>query len=97
MIVRINNYNDLNICNLNSYINVYKGRYSRELSAFFIRTRYGVLVFVNENLTINKQGECIKIIENKINQIPDIDSGMINKHMQFISDNELILTQDIGG
>lgn len=59
-------------------INVFAGGYSDNLKAYFIRSKAGTALFVNENLTPADKARAIKIVKDNINKCGISELGLIN-------------------
>lgn len=59
-------------------INVFAGGYSDNLKAYFLRSKTGTALFVNENLTPADKARAIKIVKDNINKCGISEMGLIN-------------------
>ena len=64
-------------------ITVIRERYSSELMAYFIRSKAGVLLFINESLTAQDQATAISIIKRKINNCGVVEVGVLKKGFEY--------------
>lgn len=59
-------------------INVFKGTYSDDLIAYFVRSQIGLALFVNDKLTPTKKARAIKIIKDEVERCGISEMGLIN-------------------
>lgn len=64
-------------------ITVIREAYSSELMAYFIRSKAGVLLFVNDSLTTQDQAAAISIIKKEISKCSIIEAGVLKKNFEF--------------
>ena len=81
-ILKINHVGDLTPAPLQmersmDFINVFRFPYSDQLMAFFIRSKLGTVLIVNENLTPTVQAKAISIIQNKIRECGICETGIL--------------------
>ena len=68
--------------NNDAWINIIREPYT-ELTAYFIRTYKGTLLFINSNLDIPTQAKAIKIIKKELARCPVSNMGLIDKEWSY--------------
>lgn len=64
-------------------ITVIRADYSKELMAYFVRSKAGVLLIVNASLTAQEQAKAISIIKTSIEKCGIAETGVLNKDFKF--------------
>ena len=62
---------------------VIRTNYSEELMAYFIRSKIGILLFVNEKLDAQTLAMVISLLERKINECGTTEVGVLKKGLQY--------------
>lgn len=75
---------DFEINNDDLFVNIYREEYSPDISGFFMRSKTGAAVMINNNLPFSRQATVIKTIINGMQQCPSSELGYVNKDMQFL-------------
>lgn len=82
-IIKLTNVEELYSCsqhqadNMDNYIVVIRKSYSRNLMAYFIRSKRGTLLVVNSNLPTHIQAKAISIIKENINKCGIAEAGVL--------------------
>lgn len=66
------------------YINVYRAPYSSDLIAYFVRTRAGTSLMINNTLTFEEQARAINLVERNIKKCGIANMGLIRGDWQYI-------------
>ena len=69
--------------NFQESITVIRENYSSELMAFFIRSKAGVLLFVNDSLTTQDQAIAISTIKREIEKCRTTETGLLKKGFEY--------------
>ena len=69
--------------NFREFITVVRKTYSEDLMAFFLRSKAGVLLLVNETLTTQDQAIVISFVKRKIYECGTVETGVIKKGLKF--------------
>jgi hypothetical protein len=64
-------------------ITVVRKTYSEDLMAFFLRSKAGVLLLVNETLTTQDQAIVISFAKRKIYECGTVEIGVIKKGLKY--------------
>lgn len=64
-------------------ITVIRANYSKELMAYFVRSKAGVLLIVNASLTAQEQAKAISIMKASIEKCGIAETGVLNKDFEF--------------
>lgn len=64
-------------------ITVIRANYSKELVAYFARSKAGVLLVVNALLTAQEQAKAISIMKASIEKCGIAETGVLNKDFEF--------------
>lgn len=88
-IVKITNDDGLYCCshhqqeNMQDYIIVIRKEYSVELMAYFVRSKIGILLFVNEIYTARTQAKVISIVKSKIEECSTAEVGVLKSGYKY--------------
>ena len=74
--------NEQRLSNTEITLNIFREPY-KDITAYFIRNRNTILLFVNSNLKVQDQANAIKIIKKQITQCPIISMGLIDKAWNY--------------
>ena len=69
--------------NFREKITVVRKSYSEDLMAFFIRSKAGVLLLVNETLTTQDQAIVISFVKRKISECSLAEVGVLKKDFEY--------------
>ncbi|MGN0695069.1 MAG: hypothetical protein ACI4LK_09215 [Lentihominibacter sp.] len=69
--------------NMHDYIVVIREKYSDELMAYYVRSKIGILLYVNEMLTAKSQARAISIIKNKIRECGTAEVGVLKRGYKY--------------
>ena len=64
-------------------ITVIRANYSKELMAYFVRSKAGVLLIVNAIYTAQEQAKAISIMKANIKKCGIAETGVLNKNYEF--------------
>jgi hypothetical protein len=65
------------------FINVIREKYSDELIAYFIRSKAGTLLFVNETLSLQEQAKAISFVKDEIEKCGIAETGILKKNFEY--------------
>lgn len=69
--------------NVYDSINVMRATFSEELLAFFIRSKAGTLLYVNDILDPEEQAKVIKYIEKEIDKCGIAEAGVLRVNFEY--------------
>lgn len=64
-------------------LNVIRSTFSKELLAFFIRSKAGTLLYVNDILNPEEQGKVIKFISKEIDKCGIAEAGVLKVNFEY--------------
>lgn len=74
---------DFEIHNDDLFFDIFRKDYSEDINGYFLRSKSGTAVIVNENLPPIKQANVIKTIINGIKKCPSSEFGFVGSDMKF--------------
>lgn len=89
MIIKLNHIDNLTdapgqIDNRTDYINVYRLTYSDDLIAYFMRSRNGTALMINDTLTSDDQARAISMVKKNIKKCGVTNMGLIRGNWQYV-------------
>ena len=69
--------------NFREHITVIREKYSEDLMAYFIRSKAGVLLLVNESLSAQDQAIVISFVKRKISECGLTETGVLKKNFEY--------------
>lgn len=89
MIIKLDHIDDLTDApgqqnNPTDYINVYRMPYSDDVIAYFLRSRNGTALIINDKLTRDEQARSISIVGKNIKKCGITNMGLIRKDWKYV-------------
>ena len=69
--------------NNNLFVNILREKYSNGLRGYFLKSKTGEIVTVNENLPPAEQANVVKLILQGMQQCPSSEMGLVKDDMVF--------------
>lgn len=63
---------------------VIREEYSDELMAYFVRSKTGVLLFVNVSYSTQDQAKAISVITREIDKCGTVEAGVLKKNFEYV-------------